>query len=89
MYHVALQDKFFGKRVEVMEHLKQCGIETREGFIPYNMQNFALSKGWVRREECPRANDYARRCFYLPSSPSLSSEDLEYVATSLKDILKG
>jgi perosamine synthetase len=88
MYHVALKDKFFGKRSEVMEHLKQCGIETREGFIPYNMQDFALSRGLVKIEECPRANSFARCCFYLPSSPSLSLEDLEYVAESLKDILK-
>ena len=88
MYHVALQGKFFGTRQVVMEQLKQCGIETREGFIPFNMQEFALSKGWVRSAECPRANDYARCCFYLPSSPSLSSDDLKSVAKSLKEILQ-
>lgn len=89
MYHVALQGEYFRMRPEVMEQLKQLGIETREGFVPYNMQEFALSKGWVNGEECPRANDYASRCFYLPSSPSLSSEELEYVAKSLKSIVNG
>lgn len=88
MYHVALKGKFSNKRAEIMQHLKECGIETREGFIPYNMQEFALSKGWVDRDECPIANDFAFRCFYLPSGPSLSSDDLEYVTTSLRSFLE-
>lgn len=88
MYHVALRGKFSNKRMEVMHHLKEYGIETREGFIPYNMQEFALSKGWVNRDACPIANDYALRCFYLPSGPSLPSDDLEYVTSSLRSFLE-
>ena len=87
MYHVALQGEASHRRTEVMQHLKGCGIETREGFIPYNLQDFALNKGWVKRDECPKANDYARRCFYLPSGPILASDDLAYIVASLKNRL--
>lgn len=88
MYHVALKGEFSEKRSFVMQCLKECGIETREGFIPFNMQMIALTKGWAKLEDCPKANDYALRCFYLPSGPSLSPDDLEYISNNVKNILK-
>lgn len=87
MYHIALQGEFSDKRTTVMEELRRHGIETREGFIPYNMQEFALRKGLVKLGECPVANEYALRCFYLPSGPSLKQEELQYVADNVKEIL--
>ena len=88
MYHVALKGEAGSKRSQVMQRLQECGVETREGFIPANMQEIFLNKGWVKLEDCPKANDVAFRSFYLPSGPSLSKEDLEYVSTSLTEVLK-
>jgi perosamine synthetase len=89
MYHIALRGEHSRRRVEIMARLKEKGIETREGFIPYNMQEFALRTGRVRLEECPVANDYADRCFYLPSSPLLSRVEVDYVVEHLKGVLSG
>jgi perosamine synthetase len=49
-------------------------IETREGFIPYNMQEIFINRGWVNLEDCPRANRVALSSFYLPSGPLLAEE---------------
>lgn len=87
MYHVSLQADARNKRKIVMQKLQECGIETREGFIPYNMQEIFLKKGWTKFGDCPQAKDVAYRSFYIPSGPSLSEEDLEYVSTNLKNVL--
>lgn len=88
MYHIVLQGKATNKRALVMQKLLESGIETREGFIPYNMQDIFIRKGWTNFKECPEANNIALRSFYLPSSPSLSEAELDYVVTNLKKVLK-
>lgn len=88
MYHLALQGSVADKRTEIMERLLEKGIETREGFIPYNMQEIFINRGWTRHDECPKANNLALSSFYLPSGPNLSDEELEYVTTSLQTILE-
>jgi perosamine synthetase len=87
MYHIALRGRHAMQRSEIMAKLRERGIETREGFIPYNMQEFALSRGLVKREECYIANDCALRTFYLPSGPSLTPDEVDYITASLNDIL--
>lgn len=88
MYHLALQGTAADKRQQVMQRLLEYGIETREGFIPYNMQDIFIEKGWTRLDECPKANDVATKGFYLPSGASLSDEELDYVAEKLQVVLK-
>jgi perosamine synthetase len=87
MYHIALLGRHAMQRSEIMAKLRERGIETREGFIPYNMQEFAIHHGSVVPGECPIANDYAHRCLYLPSSPLITRKELDYVSDSLKQIL--
>jgi perosamine synthetase len=70
-----------------MKRFLECGIETREGFIPYNMQEIFIKRGWVNLEDCPRANRSALSSFYLPSGPFLKEDELEYVVDKLKLIL--
>ncbi len=89
MYHVGLLGEAAINRKDIMGELSRRGVETREGFIPYNMQEIFVEKGWVGLEECPKANEVAYSTFYLPSSPSLVAEDLEYVAENLREVLKG
>lgn len=88
MYHIVLQGKAANKRTIVMQKLLDNGIETREGFIPFNMQEIFIQKGITNFDECPKANNIALRSFYLPSSPSLSEAELDYVVTNLKKVLK-
>jgi perosamine synthetase len=87
MYHVLLAGPAASRRADVMRILADRGIETREGFVPYNLQEIFISKGMTRREDCPVANDVADRGFYLPSGPALHDDELDYVADGLIEAL--
>lgn len=89
MYHVVINKEFGAPRGFVMEKLKDNGIETREAFIPYNMQEIFIRKGWVKGDECPNANYVAKNGFYIPSGPLLSEIELEYIVNAIKKIRKG
>jgi perosamine synthetase len=87
MYHVGLLGRAASRRAEVMRRLDEKGIETREGFIPANLQEIFHAEGWTTADACPRANTVAYSTFYLPSHPTLADEDVEYVAASLSAVL--
>lgn len=87
MYHLVLTGKNSGRRSEVMRRLAQAGIETRETFIPYNLQDVFIKQGLVLPDACPRANEVAYAGFYLPSGVELSEEELDHVVTRFIDIL--
>ncbi|MFC1786457.1 DegT/DnrJ/EryC1/StrS family aminotransferase [Halobacteriota archaeon] len=89
MYNIVLQEGFNFPREFVMKKLTRDGIETREAFIPYNMQEIFIQKGWVREDECPVANYVAKNGFYIPSSPLLGKNELDYIISKIKDIRKG
>jgi len=89
MYHVVLRGALEGKRKNVMGALSERGIETREAFIPANRQEIFIKRGLMKEGDCPVANRVGKNGFYLPSGPVLSKEEIIYVATSLKDALKG
>jgi len=87
MYHLVLRGALAARRTAIMAALKDQGIETREGFIPYNLQDIFLQRGWTRKEECPVANTVAYTSFYLPTGPAMTAEELDYVATKFTLIL--
>ena len=89
MYHVVLHEEFNFPRETVMKKLGDYGIETREAFIPYNMQEIFIRKGLVNENECPVSNYVAMNGFYIPSSPLLEEKELEYIVSKIKDIQKG
>jgi perosamine synthetase len=89
MYHLRLKGRFAARRDEVMARLKAAGIETREGFIPYNMQQTFIERGLTALGDCPRANDVALRGFYLPSGPALNERQLAKIVRSFTEILDG
>jgi perosamine synthetase len=88
MYHMGLMGSMTEQRDAVRSRLAAAGIETREGFIPANLQDVFQRQGWARADSCPQANLAARSTFYLPSGPSLSEEEVDYVAASLKSVLR-
>ena len=87
MYHVALRDGAASRRANVMHSLAARGIETREGFIPANQQEIFQGQGWTQPGDCPRANVAGATGFYLPSGPSLTANDVEYVVANLREVL--
>jgi perosamine synthetase len=87
MFHVVLTGSVKDMRSKIMSELMRSGIETREGFIPYNMQEIFVEKGMTKVSECPIANEVASRGFYIPSGPFLIKSDQDYVIKCLKKVL--
>lgn len=88
MYHLILKGKYKEKRKKIMQLLIEKGIETRDTFIPCNLQDIFIDQGWVKSDACPKANDMAYSGFYLPSSVDLSLPELGYITESLFQILR-
>lgn len=87
MYHLVLKGALTEKRQQIMSALREEGIETREGFIPYNLQDIFLEMGVVERDSCPVANTVAYSSFYLPTGPAMDHAQIEYVAMKFSSIL--
>ena len=91
MYHVVCKEESGIERNKVMRKLKEYGIDTRESFIPYNMQEkFSdMSRiGNLGRYHCPVSNYLAKNGFYIPCSPLIKNEELDYVSNKMKMILR-
>jgi perosamine synthetase len=87
MYHLILKDDLVQHRKSIMNELKKRGIETREGFIPYNLQEIFIERGWTKPDDCPRAKEIAYASFYLPTGPDISEAELNYVVNNFSSIL--
>lgn len=87
MYHIVLKGKTAAERHAIKQKLKEKGIETREGFIPYNLQKIFIERGLVKKGECPVANSVAYNSLYIPSGPVLSEEEMDYVVDNLKNVM--
>jgi perosamine synthetase len=87
MYHIVLREPLARQRGAIMAALKEQGVETREGFIPYNLQEIFLKRGWTRADDCPNANKVAYASFYLPTGPDISQSELDHVAASFGSVL--
>ena len=83
MYHVVLSGRAADARPAIMSRLAADGIDTRETFIPYNLQEHLPLAENVGRDDCPLANQVAYRGFYLPSGPVLAKEEIVFVAERL------
>jgi perosamine synthetase len=88
MYHMVLTGSSKGRRGEVMRRLAEVGIDTRETFIPCNLQRIFIEQGLVQPAMCPNANKVAYSGFYLPSGAGLTDEELDYVAGQLIEVIQ-
>lgn len=88
MYSILIEREFGIDRDELIEGLKEKGIETRTFFIPMNLQPVFKKMGLFKNERCPVAEELSRKGLYLPSGINLSDEQIDYVVNSIKE-LKG
>jgi perosamine synthetase len=79
MYAVVVEDGFGIGRDELMGRLADAGIQSRTFFCPMNLQPFIQRQAGYRPVECPVAEELWETGLYLPSSPTLSEEDIESV----------
>jgi perosamine synthetase len=87
MYHIVIKGINLNRRNRITKYLMDKGIETRDGFIPFNLQDAFMARGLTNKEDCPIANSVAFNSFYLPSGPVLSEDQIDYVVEHLKEAL--
>jgi len=86
MYSILIGDSFGISRNELMQRLKEKGVDTRSFFVPMHMQPAFLAMNLFKGESHPAAEELSRRGLYLPSGSGLKDEDLSYVCRSIMEI---
>jgi perosamine synthetase len=74
----------FGDRDELMRRLADQGIETRPFFYP--LHTLPMYRAASESKEFPIAEDLARRGLNLPSSATLTRDDVAYVSAALRQM---
>jgi len=77
MYSILITDDFGLTRDVLRSCLAKRGIETRSFFIPIHLQPIYAK---FYRQRFPVAEELCRTGLYLPSGPTLTKKDIEYVA---------
>lgn len=86
MYGILIEDSFGATRDELMERLKDRGIETRAFFIPVHQQPAFVKMGLFRGEGYPVAEVLSREGLYLPSGSGLTEEQIQEVCGAIREI---
>lgn len=87
MYNILLSGSLAKKRKEFMDELLKLGVESREDFVPFNMQDIFIKKNMTRAGDCPVTNDFFDRGMYLPSGNDISQEELDYVVKQVHHVV--
>jgi len=88
MYSILLEDEFGMSRDELMENLREKGIETRTFFIPVHQQPAFQKMNLFQDESYPVAEKLSRKGLYLPSGSGLTTEQIEYICHVIKEASK-
>lgn len=86
MYGILVEDEFGRTRDDLAAELAERGIETRTFFCPMNLQPFLRDQPGFRDVPCPVGEELWERGLYLPSSPSLTDEEVAGVASHLVEL---
>jgi perosamine synthetase len=88
MYHIRLKNFNYMKRDQVIKDMAEAGIEVREGFASYTLQEKVLKLwGQDNVRSTPLAELISEECLYLPSGPKISKTKMRYVVKSLQNSL--
>lgn len=76
---------------DVMEKLKEHGIDTRHFFYPMHKQPAVLKSGMCKKENLkdnlfPNSNYISEHGFYIPSGLGLTEEEQDYVIKTIIDL---
>jgi perosamine synthetase len=83
MYAITVEPEFGLTRDEFAGKLAQAGVDTRTFFCPMNRQPVFRELPDFRVDGCPVADRLWETGLYLPSTPSLSDEKLEFVRDAI------
>ncbi len=87
VYGLVLDDSISYDAEEAMKRLAAVGIGTRPFFWPMHEQPVFRKMGLFTGESYPVAERLARRGFYLPSGLALSEQQMERVASAVREVL--
>jgi perosamine synthetase len=88
VYGVILKDSVPFDAEEAMRRLASAGVGTRPFFWTMHEQPVFRKMGLFVGESHPVAERLARRGFYIPSGLALTEEQMEKVASRVKDVLQ-
>jgi perosamine synthetase len=84
MFAVVVGPTFGLTRDELAERLRSEGIETRTFFCPMNLQPFLQRLPGFPHQACPVADRLWEEGMYLPSTPSLTDDEVRHVGTAIR-----
>ncbi len=90
MYHMVINpsSKISGMREKILEDLRLIGIETRQGFVPFNLQKIFIKQNLTKPDDCPVAALTSNNSFYIPSGPDITNDELDYVVSGFSSVLE-
>jgi perosamine synthetase len=88
MYAVLVEKEFGLSRDELMERLRERGVDTRTFFIPVHRQPLFLDKEEYRGCSFPVSDDLSVKGLYLPSGLALTQEQIRTVSAAVKEIAR-
>ena len=88
VYGVVLGDLVELDAQEMMRILREKKIDSRPFFWPLHQQPVFNRKGAFLDEHHPVSENIARRGLYLPSGTTITDDQIEYVAETVKSILE-
>ena len=88
LYVVRLRlDQIGSSHRQVFEALRAAGIGVNLHYIPVHLQPYYRALGFAEGY-CPEAERYYREAISLPLYPALSETNQDYIAATLRDLLK-
>ena len=88
VYGVVLGDSVTFAAKDAMEILAQKGVGSRPFFWPMHEQPVFRKMGFFLGEHHPVSERIARRGFYVPSGMALSSDQIEAVGRTVKELME-
>jgi perosamine synthetase len=88
MYGVIVNPEFGIQRDHLIKKLTQKGIDTRTFFCPMNQQPCLQRIDGFRDISCPVADKLWEQGFYLPSSYTLTEDQIRSIADNIKSAIK-
>lgn len=85
MYAVVVTSEFGLSRNELIDQLREVGVDTRTFFCPMNQQPFLQSQHGFREIPCPVADKLWETGFYLPSTFTLPEDTIELISDSIRN----
>lgn len=76
-------DAFAKDRADIIKRLRNKGVGTQVHYIPVHTQPFYRRKFGTNWGDCPRAEEYYRKCLSIPIFPLMGKNEIKNVADSV------